>query len=212
MVSVHRLPSAVPHFVRCAIHIRLQMLAWAVRLAQLAVREYLRQRHLVQSSREADQPAQRYQLRGSRRLNFKIAQHDDAEVVLVVPLHVGTLIRQRSSLPDPPGAIHNEVIGNVRPMAIACTLSGVEDANAFEFASGLSPCVSFQIAGGVMHGDSRDAVHGLNLCKIGMSFGPIRARNDEHRGVRSASDGVSVRVGEQCGAQVRRWRHACCWR
>jgi len=156
---------------------------------------------LIEGAGEADEGGEGSELGCGGVLDFEVAEEADAEVVFVVVFDVGALVGERAGLPDAAGAVDDEVVGDVGPMAVGGFLAGVEFTDVFEFVGSGVPGVGGGFPGGVVDGDSRDAVHGADVGEVGADEGPVGA-GDEDDGRGGGGERVAVGVGEEGGAEV----------
>ena len=57
-----------------------------------------------------------------RHLLLEVAQTEDPDIAFVLILEVGSLILDRSSLPDPSGTIHHEVVADIAPAVASVSI------------------------------------------------------------------------------------------
>ena len=96
-----------------AYHRPLQSLTRAGRGVEFLVSVYTFGWHPVPVHEQTHRLAQGSHLRIGRVLKIKITQDHHADVVRVVIAHMGPLVTQRSSFPESPRSINDEVIADV---------------------------------------------------------------------------------------------------
>ncbi len=97
------------------VHGSLQVSAGAHGWPKLSMGIDLAYRHAIETHQLGNEVVERVQRCGGGGLLFVVAKHHHADIVGVVVFDMGTLKRQRASLPDPTSRVDDEVIADVSP-------------------------------------------------------------------------------------------------